>query len=49
MPLVKYYVDYFGGTIRIESNDMDEPADDHGTTVHIYLKIVQPGDEENRT
>ena len=49
MPPVIKYVDYFGGTIRIESNDIDEPADDHGTTVHIYLKIFQPGGEENRT
>lgn len=49
MPLVKKYVDYFGGTILIESNDIDDSADDHGTTVHIYLKIFQPGGEENRT
>lgn len=38
MPLVKSYIDVYGGTIDIESITEDQSPNEHGTTIHLYLK-----------
>ena len=38
MPIVKSYIDLFGGTIEVESRDIDNYPDDHGTKVMIKLQ-----------
>jgi two-component system, sensor histidine kinase and response regulator len=37
MPLVKHYVEMFGGTVAVESRDEDAAPERHGTTVHLDL------------
>jgi two-component system sensor histidine kinase/response regulator len=43
MPLVKHYVELFGGSIRVESRDEEASPEAHGTTVHLFLP--KPADE----
>ena len=38
MPLVKKFVEGYGGTLQIDSKDINEFPDNHGTTVKIILK-----------
>jgi signal transduction histidine kinase len=38
MPLVKKFIDIYGGSIEVESVDTDEDPDNSGTTVAIRLK-----------
>ncbi len=38
MPLVKKAIDLYGGRINLESRAEEDYQEDHGTTVHIYLK-----------
>ena len=38
MPLVKKYVDLYGGRIDIESRAEQDSPDSHGTAVHLYLR-----------
>lgn len=40
MPLVKSYVNKFGGDIEIESRSEQDDPQDHGTTIHIRLKAA---------
>lgn len=40
MPLVKQFVESYGGRVSIESRDMHEFPDGHGTTVHLDLRTV---------
>ncbi|MGH6718718.1 MAG: sensor histidine kinase, partial [Alphaproteobacteria bacterium] len=37
LPLVRRYVEMFGGRITVESRDAADFPDDHGTCVHIAL------------
>lgn len=39
MPLVKTYVERFGGTISVESRDIQDDPDNHGTSMIILLPI----------
>ncbi len=39
MPLVKNYMEHFGGKIKVESKDIESFPDDHGTTFTIYFKF----------
>ncbi len=38
MPLVKTYVEKFGGHIQVESTSIDTDTEEHGSSFHIYLK-----------
>lgn len=42
MPLVKHYVEQFGGRVTVDSRAEDEHPDDHGTRVSLYLKSALP-------
>jgi|GEM_PF-5455020 len=41
MPLVKTYIDYYGGKILVESFDKENHPENHGTEFQILLKKVQ--------
>ncbi|MCK5074524.1 MAG: HAMP domain-containing histidine kinase [Bacteriovoracaceae bacterium] len=38
VPLVKSYMEMYGGRVEVESKDIDKYPDNHGTTFHLYLK-----------
>jgi signal transduction histidine kinase len=38
LPVVKKFVELYGGRIEIASRAAEEDADDHGTTVTVFLK-----------
>ena len=38
MPLVKSFVEHFGGEIRVDSTTQDEDPENHGTTFTLWLK-----------
>ncbi|MDD4736582.1 MAG: HAMP domain-containing sensor histidine kinase, partial [Kiritimatiellae bacterium] len=38
MPLVKCLIESFGGTIEIESRDIETHPENHGTSIHLYLQ-----------
>ncbi len=41
MPLVKCIIESFGGTIEIESRDIETHPENHGTSIHLYLQAPQ--------
>ena len=38
MPLVKKFIDAYGGTIKVKSNDIKHYPEAHGTTISLSLK-----------
>ena len=38
MPLVKTYMNYFGGDVKVNTKDQEEFPNDHGTTFSLKLK-----------
>jgi two-component system sensor histidine kinase/response regulator len=42
MPIVKKYMELYGGSIRIESKSIDDDPNDHGTTTFLEFKAVEP-------
>lgn len=43
MPLVKQYIDLFGGRIVVESAEENDAARPHGTSVHLFLAKAAEG------
>ena len=42
MPVVKKFVEYYGGRIEIESRTIEEFPNDHGTSITIILREHLP-------
>ena len=41
MPIVKTYVERYGGRVEVESRSIEDDKEHHGTTVRLYLKKFQ--------
>ncbi|MFK7827461.1 MAG: response regulator [Oligoflexales bacterium] len=41
MPLVKSFMDSYGGEVKIESTEKSSEEDVHGTIVHLYFKVPE--------
>jgi len=37
MPLIKSFVEHYGGKIEVESKEQGDGAENHGTTIRIWL------------
>lgn len=50
MPLMKVFVENYGGKIEIESKTLKDSPDEHGTKIRIYLKKfnAQESEQENK-
>ena len=40
MPLVKSFMDSYGGSIQVESREKTQDSIDHGTTINLYFKVA---------
>jgi hypothetical protein len=41
MPLMHRFVTHFGGTVAVQSRDMEANPDDHGTEFVIRLRVAE--------
>jgi len=46
MSLVKSFVEFYGGTIEVNSQDIQVSPDTHGTQILLHLKKSSPGSEQ---